>query len=308
MNYKNIYDSLIERGQTREPLNQYVEKHHIKPKCMGGSNNPENLVELTPEEHYVAHQLLIKIYPNNYKLIMAAIMMCHGIEEGIGKKDRSNNKLYGWLRKKQYVRVPQTCKCCSKIKMVMPCKVRIYCNVRCYANDQKIEHVCKGCGVVFYKAKSYSSVYCNQDCYRKFVKPIKKICLYCGENFHKKGNIKYCSVKCSNSGKTKDRISRNCLNCNGVIIILQESKIQRKFCNKKCKLEFISNNSKMVTLSCLLCSKPFKSNQPEKRKYCSIDCLKKSRLVERRCNICDNIFKIYKSSHKKSCCDVENPQ
>ena len=27
---------------------------------MGGTDDEENLVELTPEEHYVAHQLLVK--------------------------------------------------------------------------------------------------------------------------------------------------------------------------------------------------------------------------------------------------------
>ena len=64
MNYKKIYDSLIERGKNRN-LNEYGEKHHIVPKCLGGSNKKENLVKLTPEEHYVAHQLLVKIYPNN---------------------------------------------------------------------------------------------------------------------------------------------------------------------------------------------------------------------------------------------------
>ena len=58
---------------------------------MGGSDDPSNLVDLTPEEHYVAHQLLVKIHPNNGKLIYAATMMC---------SNRINNKLYGWLRRR----------------------------------------------------------------------------------------------------------------------------------------------------------------------------------------------------------------
>jgi hypothetical protein len=64
MNYKKIYDNLISKGRNRV-LNCYVERHHIIPKCMGGTDDEENLVELTPEEHYVAHQLLVKIYPKN---------------------------------------------------------------------------------------------------------------------------------------------------------------------------------------------------------------------------------------------------
>jgi hypothetical protein len=90
MNYKKIYDSLIERGKNRE-LKGYGEKHHIIPRCLGGLDDKTNLVKLTPEEHYVAHQLLVKIYPENMKLAIAASMMI---------PNRPNNKLYGWIRKR----------------------------------------------------------------------------------------------------------------------------------------------------------------------------------------------------------------
>jgi hypothetical protein len=62
---------------------------------MGGNDDADNLVDLTAEEHYVAHQLLVKMYPHNAKLVYAAKMMtvsAHG--------DSRNNKLYGWLRRK----------------------------------------------------------------------------------------------------------------------------------------------------------------------------------------------------------------
>ena len=90
MNYTKIYNQLIERAQTRE-LNDYTEKHHIVPRCLGGSDEAANLVALTPEEHYVAHQLLVKMHPGNRALLHAAVMMQRG---------RQNNKLYGWLRRK----------------------------------------------------------------------------------------------------------------------------------------------------------------------------------------------------------------
>ena len=90
MDYVKIYDSLIERARNRK-LTCFVEKHHVVPRCLGGSNKPSNRVELTPEEHYVAHQLLIKIHPRNHKLIYATNMMT---------ADRPGNKLYGWIRKK----------------------------------------------------------------------------------------------------------------------------------------------------------------------------------------------------------------
>lgn len=93
MNYQLHYNKLIEKAKTRT-LDCYVERHHIIPRCMGGNNSKENLVNLTPEEHYVAHQLLVKIYPNNCKLVFAATCMTRNSN---GK--RTNNRLYGWLRR-----------------------------------------------------------------------------------------------------------------------------------------------------------------------------------------------------------------
>lgn len=90
MNYQKIYESLIENARHRT-LNGYAERHHVIPKCIGGSDDKDNLVNLTPEEHYVAHQLLVKIYPTNKKLIHAAVMMI---------PNRPSNKMYGWLRRK----------------------------------------------------------------------------------------------------------------------------------------------------------------------------------------------------------------
>jgi hypothetical protein len=94
MNYQKHYYNLIERAKSRI-LEGYVEKHHIVPKCVGGADDIENLVALTPEEHYIAHQLLVKIYPDNHKLVYAARMMT------VSKKGmRNNNKLFGWLKRK----------------------------------------------------------------------------------------------------------------------------------------------------------------------------------------------------------------
>lgn len=103
MNYQRIYDALIQRAkdETRKKLKpanpnyKYYESHHIIPVCMGGLNNKENLILFTAEEHYVAHQLLVKIYPENRKLIHAANMMSMNTN---GK--RPNNRSYGWLRRR----------------------------------------------------------------------------------------------------------------------------------------------------------------------------------------------------------------
>lgn len=92
MDYKKHYETLIHRAQNRSILpDVYFEKHHIIPKCIGGTDDSENIVKLFPEEHYVAHQLLVKIYPNERSLVYAAHMMGN---------TRKGNKSYGWLRSK----------------------------------------------------------------------------------------------------------------------------------------------------------------------------------------------------------------
>lgn len=96
MNYTKHYQRLIERAQARTILpGEYVEVHHIVPKCLGGTNDSSNLVKLFPEEHYVAHQLLVKIYPNEPKIILAARMMTISSEN-----IKRNNKEYKWLKER----------------------------------------------------------------------------------------------------------------------------------------------------------------------------------------------------------------
>lgn len=94
MNYKKHYDKLMEKSKTRI-LEGYVEKHHIVPKCLGGTDEQENIAILTPEEHFLAHQLLVKIYPKCIPLVSAAVIMTTH-----NTPNRINNKLFGWIRKR----------------------------------------------------------------------------------------------------------------------------------------------------------------------------------------------------------------
>lgn len=92
MNYKKNYYDYINYVKTLNRKLDYSEKHHIIPRCLGGSNDKSNLVVLTAREHFLAHYLLTKIYPNNYKLIDAFRMM--GV---INKKEQDryiNSRLY----------------------------------------------------------------------------------------------------------------------------------------------------------------------------------------------------------------------
>jgi len=78
MNYTKHYDQLVYKAKLRNTLseNEYYETHHILPKCLGGSNKEDNLVRLTAREHFVAHWLLCRTYPEEPKLAWAFRMMC----------------------------------------------------------------------------------------------------------------------------------------------------------------------------------------------------------------------------------------
>lgn len=67
MNYEKIYYEIINKALRKELSGQrwkgdgnYYEKHHIKPKSLGGKDIDKNLVLLTPKEHYLCHWLLFK--------------------------------------------------------------------------------------------------------------------------------------------------------------------------------------------------------------------------------------------------------
>lgn len=91
MNYELTYNKIIERSKDRK-LTGYKESHHIIPKCMNGSNDIENLVELTAREHYICHKLLHKMYPENDKLLYAY----HRIS--MSKQQFISSKEYEYLR------------------------------------------------------------------------------------------------------------------------------------------------------------------------------------------------------------------
>jgi len=74
--YTNTYNQIITRAKSRL-LDSYTEKHHIIPHSMGGSNDMQNLVNLTAREHFICHWLLIKMVTgaNRAKMLFAFNMM-----------------------------------------------------------------------------------------------------------------------------------------------------------------------------------------------------------------------------------------
>lgn len=81
MNYQRIYFELIEKRK-RDIPEGYIEQHHINPFSISKSNDSDNLVYLTAREHFIAHLLLSKMYPEgsiNWIKMQKALMKMFSI-------------------------------------------------------------------------------------------------------------------------------------------------------------------------------------------------------------------------------------
>lgn len=194
----------------------FYEQHHILPSSLGGSDDSDNLVLLTPEEHYVAHQLLIKIYPGNLRMIKAAV--CMATTNNTVGCCRVNNKYYGWIKRKIHEehmsrRPVINCKVCGKEFNVNPSsgEKAQYCSYECSSKGRRTgEYLpCKVCDKPIYHKKSlikkgirYHT--CSKECRLKKTKWVDKTCLQCGEEFTVRKVYefrKFCSRKCTDVAK-----------------------------------------------------------------------------------------------------------
>jgi hypothetical protein len=74
--YKQWYTNITERAKNRV-LETYTEQHHVQPRSLGGSDEVDNLVNLTAREHFICHWLLVKMTTGqeHYKMLNALRMM-----------------------------------------------------------------------------------------------------------------------------------------------------------------------------------------------------------------------------------------
>jgi len=88
----------MEQGQ-QSPPDGYTEKHHILPRCLGGTNHPSNLVRLSARQHFVAHRLLWKMYPNTPSLFFAFRMMFFASSDhSRDNQTKVRSRLYGRIK------------------------------------------------------------------------------------------------------------------------------------------------------------------------------------------------------------------
>lgn len=75
--YLKTYNNLIESARLHESeiIKGIYHVHHIIPRCMGGSDDENNLVKLTIRQHILAHMILSRAYPENNTLLFVATIM-----------------------------------------------------------------------------------------------------------------------------------------------------------------------------------------------------------------------------------------
>lgn len=75
--YKKRYHKFIESINNKGTRNfsGYSETHHIIPRCLKGKDTKDNLIKLTLREHFLAHWLLWKAYPDYLPLASAFLQM-----------------------------------------------------------------------------------------------------------------------------------------------------------------------------------------------------------------------------------------
>lgn len=81
MTYKSFIEEILNTRGRFGCGEEYHERHHIVPKCMGGTNDKDNLIDLYAREHFIAHQLLAQENPNELKLVQAYNIMVNALNK-----------------------------------------------------------------------------------------------------------------------------------------------------------------------------------------------------------------------------------
>ena len=64
-------------------ISSYTERHHVLPRCLfpefkSFTKQPWNIVNLSARDHFIAHHKLYRIFPHNFKIMLACQMMRFG--------------------------------------------------------------------------------------------------------------------------------------------------------------------------------------------------------------------------------------
>jgi thymidylate synthase len=92
----NEYLQFIEECRNKDYTNLVTQIHHIIPKHMGGDNSNDNLVELSLDDHYIAHLMLSDCYDGKYKQKnIASAIYIKGYLDNLDKLEEYQKTLKG---------------------------------------------------------------------------------------------------------------------------------------------------------------------------------------------------------------------
>ena len=111
--YTKCYYKIISLAKNRADNFGYVERHHIIPECFyqtrsragrlgpltGDPNLPDNLVLLTPREHFICHLLLTKMVTGKLKSKMHLALLKMSVSTKGQNRYRVNSNTYATIRK-----------------------------------------------------------------------------------------------------------------------------------------------------------------------------------------------------------------
>jgi len=81
MTYNEFIQNILDtRGRFIENYDGVKERHHIKMRSLGGTNDEDNLIDLIDSEHYEAHKLLALENPDCKEAQYAWWMMSHNAD------------------------------------------------------------------------------------------------------------------------------------------------------------------------------------------------------------------------------------
>jgi hypothetical protein len=90
--YSRIYAEFIADRRGREDGLGTFDRHHVVPRCLGGGNEPGNLIKLSWGDHLFAHILLAKMHGG---LLAVSANRMAGMAKYRGKRSRER---YAHLR------------------------------------------------------------------------------------------------------------------------------------------------------------------------------------------------------------------
>ena len=160
MNYRKIYDEIVIRRK-RELACGYTEKHHIMPRCLGGTDDGDNIVVLTAREHFLCHWLLTKMYVGRDKMRLSSAFnsMCR---MGSGQIRSSKN----FARARKHFSDNHPCKDDAVRNKISSSLREYYADSHTGIFRNYVSRQCPGCGTDFDVWPSDPQIYCGVTCSR----------------------------------------------------------------------------------------------------------------------------------------------